>query len=206
MNTHTKESRPKVMLYEPRYLLRNAASHLFEELGWDVFNIRADMFIEDCCSIADKTTLIALDINGAGKNIIPFLRVIHRFSSLNYQIIAWLPKKDNTLSILLNALGIRHIFNESILHEEIAIFLDRHFLTGNYQEKPKKSKKLSNSELDILIDISKGMSVASIANLRHCSIKTVYSIKRNILTRLEITNHEWVVMLSRILKIQSIVF
>ncbi|MCU6398758.1 LuxR C-terminal-related transcriptional regulator [Enterobacter quasiroggenkampii] len=205
MNTHVKESRPKVLLYEPRYLLHNAASHLFEELGWNVFDIRADMFIEDCCSIADKTTLIALDINGAGKNIIPFLRAIHRLSSMNYKIIVWLPKKDSTFSILLNSLGVRHIFKESTLHEEIATFSARHFPPGNDQEQPKQRKKLSNSELDILIDISKGMSVASIANVRHCSRKTVYSLKRNILTRLEITNHEWIVMLSRILKIQSIV-
>lgn len=204
MNTPPHELTPKVVLYEPRYLLHNAISNIFNDYGWNVFDIRADMFVEDFCSITDKPALIALGMYGTGKNIIPFLQAIHRFSSMNYQIMIWLPKQDNAFKRFLTALGVRYIFTATSLYEELTDFAATYSLPEQPKNRPKTM--LTDNELAILLDISKGMNVASIANQRRCSNKTIYALKRNARTRIGLDAHEWLELLSKISKIKSIDF
>lgn len=196
------------MLYEPRHLLHNAITHVFDECGWDVFDVRADMFIEDFCSIVDKSVLVALGIDGTGKEIIPFLRAIHHFSSMNYQIMVWLSKQDDAFKKLLISLGVSYIFTETTLYEELNYFAAGRCFPTRCSEQPKSllRAKLTNNELDALLDISKGMSVARIANLRRCSNKTIYSLKKNACTRIGLNLHEWSGILTTISQIKSITF
>ena len=208
MNTLPHESRPKVVLYEPRLLLHNAVTHIFDEYGWDVFDIRAEMFIEDFCSIADQSALVALGINGTGKDIIPFLRAIHHFSSMDYQIVVWMSKQDDAFKKLLISLGVSYIFTETTLYEELTDFAARYSFPTRCPEQPKNllRTKLTNNELATLLDISKGMNIASIANLRRCSQKTIYSLKRNACTRIGLDAPEWLGILATISQIKSITF
>jgi DNA-binding CsgD family transcriptional regulator len=208
MNELPQESSPKVVLYEPRYLLNNAVTHIFDEYGWDVFDISADMFIKGFCSIVDKSALVALGIDGTGKEIIPFLRAIHHLSSMNYHIVVWLSKQDDVLKKLLISLGVSHIFTETTLYEELTYFADTHSFPTRCPEQPKSllRAKLTNNELTTFLEISKGMSVASIANLRRCSNKTIYSLKRNACTRIGLNTHEWSGLLTTISQIKSITF
>jgi len=204
MNTPPHELTPKVVLYEPRHLLHNAIINIFNHYGWNVFDIRADMYVEDFCSITDKSALIALGMYGTGKDIIPFLQAIHRFSSMNYQIMVWLPKQDNAFEKFLTTLGVRHIFTETSLYEELTHFAATHLLPK--QPKTRLRTMLTDNELAILLDISKGMSVTSIANQRRCSNKTIYALKRNARIRIGLDAHEWLELLSKISKIKSIDF
>lgn len=208
MKISPHESKPRLVLYEPRHLIHNVAAHIFEEHGWDVFDVRGDMFIEDFCSIADKSTLVALGITGTGQNIIHLLHAIHRLSSMSYQIVVWQPWQDNTFKKFLTAIGVRHIFTEPTLYEDLTDFAAARCLPVCWSEQPRNQlrKRLTDNELAILLDISNGMSIANIANVRRCSIKTVHSLKRNARTRIGLEIRELLDISFRISQIQSINF
>ncbi|MEB5959752.1 hypothetical protein MXL39_05810 [Enterobacter sichuanensis] len=209
METFEKITRPYVVLYESRHLFRSAAINLFEEQGCNIVTVKPDMPIKESLGIQNTSALVAIGLNGAGRDIFSILHDIYHLASQSFQIIVWVRWEFRILKKLLLALGVRHVFIEYVLYEELTDFfsvpryISEHWIT---QPKQHHSKILTNTELRTLLDMSKGLSVSCIALYRNRDSKTIYAHKRNARSRLEMDDSEWLDMLSKISLIYSLGF
>lgn len=199
------------LLYEPRLLFRKAAQRSLEARGYTVLEMGPGMLAEEVFVPAGDTQLIAIGLSSVGREIDNLLRVLHRLSALQAHIVVWLSEGDDLLVRLMHGLGVHSIRCETYLYEELSERgLSEPYLSSHWPErhanplKGDKNRKLSISELNTLIDSSRGMSANEIASFRHTSYKTVFTHKRNALQRLNLENSaQWLDLLARIEQIRS---
>lgn len=202
----------KVMLYEPRSLFRNAARYCLEDQGCKVTEIYHGRLVEEAFASDNHNAVIAIGLTGAGEEIYSLLRVIHILSAQNQNLLVWLPERDNLLSYLVHGLDVHSLLCETRLEEELSqwvqcqTFTSLHFPSRiNSVLKGGRRSKLSESELDMIIDFSRGLSANDIAHSRHSSYKTVFTHKRNAQQRLNFDSSvQWLDLLTRLQQLRSI--
>lgn len=196
-----------VVLSETRQLFRHVIKNHFEESGYTVECATGHFLTEMTCHPYKDIPLIVLGVAGSGWEVRNTLRLIHYFSTRGYEVAVWVPEDDRLILRLMLGLGAFHILAEERLTEELPkLSLNHSFLTPVAQHLPGKEliKTLSPSELDILLDASRGMKSKEIATLRHISYKTVSTHKRNACQRLGLENSaEWFELLASIDKIYT---
>lgn len=191
-----------VVLFEPRLLFRNIVKHHFDECGHSVVCASWHFLTEEVCHLYEDNPLIVIGISGSGTEFRNVLRLIHHLAMRHYEIAVWVPQDERLLIQLMLGLGICHVLAEEHLSDELPKLSQHpHVLTPTAQfiACARQIKRLSPSELNVLLDAARGMNVRQIAAFFHNSDKTIFSHKRNICQRLDLVNgSEWLELLAKI--------
>ncbi|MFL4368455.1 helix-turn-helix transcriptional regulator [Enterobacter asburiae] len=191
-----------VVLFEPRLLFRNIVKHHFDESGHSVVCASWHFLTEEGCHLYEDNPLIVIGIAGSGTEFRNAIRLIHHLVTRNYEIAVWVPQDERLIIQLMLGLGICHVLAEEHLSDELPKLSQHpHVLTPKAQfiACNRQIKRLSPTELNVLMDAARGMSMKQIATFRHNSYKTICSHKHNVCERLGLVNGaEWLELLAKI--------
>ncbi len=201
---------PALFVYEPRMLLRTAVTHLLGEEGTHVqsFQVLSHLKEQIYACTADNKILLA-GLSGAGANIAELLQLIRQVKSLKVKTLVWVSAEYPWMFKILNA-----IYTVEILEEEALASRLQSALNGIKEASPqairqqdsiKRERRITLTELDILLQFAAGLSSREMADIRHCNYKTIFSWKHNICEALNIETHaQWLEMLTEIVQLSSI--
>lgn len=199
-------------MYEPRLLFQHAARHSFETRRCPVALIHSGGLVEEVFAFDTDDGLFAAGLSGAGEELFSLLRMIHRLAAQKADLVVWLPEGSVLLAQLMHGLGVQTLLCESYLQEE----LPQRMANPNFSSphlpqwrspigKGETKRRLSESELDTLIDCARGLDSRQIATLRHSSYKTVFTHKRNARIRLQLENAtQWLDLLARLEQLHTL--
>jgi len=196
----------KILLYEPRMLVRSLAQHLIDGRSRPLWLHQVSTpYIEDIRNSVNKDMCVLVGVGGVGPNFSEVLRLFRYLKIMKINTIAWIPSGYLYLSRLLNAVGVNEILIEDDLPNALMVTLQKMTTHGDTAIKRRRVPDLSQTELDILLQFSAGLSAKDISIERGCCYKTVFSWKHNIYTILEIkTPDQWLTMLAEMAQISTL--
>lgn len=181
-----------------------------EKFECRVYNIFDDDMVG--MFLSNPNSLFAIGLNGVGRNLFTLMEIIHQATEKTINLVVWLAADDIELASLLNSLGVNSLICESCLSEELPkrlvnmLFSSSQFqIMHKYPLKGAGIKKLTKSELGVLIDYSRGLDIHEISRLRNISDKTVYAHIHNARLRLNLDDRtRWFSLLTRLRQISSL--
>jgi DNA-binding CsgD family transcriptional regulator len=200
---------PALFLYEPRMLLRTVVTHLIAD-EHAVLNSSLNLvhLTENVQLSIASNKILLVGIAGAGSSVHDLLRLIRDIKSLKVKTLVWLPSGFPWMLKILYA-----VYAESIISEEnlaTALLPALRDLAGRKPTMYRQYKaaasprRITMTELDILLQFASGLSSREMAAYRQCSYKTIFSWKHNICAALNIENHaQWLEMLTEIVQLTS---
>ncbi|MCU6398424.1 LuxR C-terminal-related transcriptional regulator [Enterobacter quasiroggenkampii] len=197
----------KVVVFESRLLFRNIVNNYFTETGHSVSFVSGHNLTEEVCLAAQDNALIALGIAGVGTHFKNVLRVIHYVSNLHREVAVWVPEAEGMLLQLMLGLGVSHVLAEEHLADEMpGITPYSQFITPTAQSLARRHeiKRITSSELNVLLDATQGMSVNQIAAYRNRNYKTIIAHRRNMCQKMGLENGaDWFELLVKIEKMNA---
>jgi DNA-binding CsgD family transcriptional regulator len=200
---------PALFLYEPRMLLRTVVTRLMEEHHSAIqsFPVLPHLTENVCSSTADNKILL-VGLGGAGTAFTDLLRFIRSVKAFKVKTLVWIPSGNPWMHKLLSTIHAAEIIREEELTSELLPVLDE--LSGlksiSYRnpDATKRQRRMTQTELEILLQFASGLSSRDMADSRQCSYKTIFSWKHNICEALNIeTNAQWLEMLTEIVQLSS---
>jgi DNA-binding NarL/FixJ family response regulator len=192
-------SRPLVILYEPRVLLRNGLCAQLQEQGQHVISCRAfEQITEEICIQTNSPKVLVVGAGGLGDSVSKMLRIFHYTKAMALKTLVYLPYQDELLTRLFMASGASGCLAEDELEEKLLPAIN------DSRIKRHRGQYFSFSEMNVLLDYASGMQTQEIAVRRNCSYKTVFTFKRNARMRLDIeTKAGWMDLLTAINQLSS---
>lgn len=193
------DSRPLIILYEPRVLLRYGLSLQLQELGHQVMAcLSPDRLTEEICNQSDTPKVLLVGAAGLEGQLGKILRTLHFTKTLSLKTVIYLPQKEELLTRLFIASGANYCLTEDELGSRLPLMIN------DVSSRYLRGKHFSLSELNVLLDYSTGLQTQEIASRRRCSYKTVFTFKRNARLRLDIdTKAGWMNLLSAMAQLSS---
>lgn len=196
-------------LYEPRMLLRAVITTLIT--GEHVLlqsSLTLEHLTENVQLSIASNKIILVGIAGAGTSLHDLLRLIREVRSLKIKILVWLPSEYIWMSKLLQAIYVECIISEGNLATELLPAMRDLARCKSMMYRPCRAapspRRITMTELDILLQFASGLSSREMAEHRQCSYKTIFSWKHNICAALNIENHaQWLDMLTEIVQLTS---
>ena len=199
-----------LFLYEPRMLHRMAVTNVIEEQQHRVQSYQLLSSLIEHLNESTKDNKIALiGVGGSGESFFELLKVIRRMRALRVRVLAWVPIEYRWVSQLLAALHVSVVLHDDELAPAFSAALAK-LLEANpaasRQSKPLNPvRRLTLTELDILLQFASGFTSREMAEQRGCNHKTIFSWKHNICEALELTSHsEWLDMLTEMTQLSSL--
>lgn len=200
------------ILYEPRPLFHHAARHSIESHGCSLTCIHPGGLSEEVITLRTDNALFATGLSGAGDELFSLLRIIHSLAAENVELTVWIPAGDALLVQLMYGLGVQTLLCESYLQEELPqrirnpAFSSPHLPQWCPPDGISQNKvRLTDRELDTLIDCARGLNPYEIASLRHASYKTIYVHRSNVRRRLNLGNSvQWLDLLARLTQFRTL--
>lgn len=200
---------PALFLYEPRMLMRTVVTNLLPEQHpyIQAHQVLPSLIENIHASRSDNKTLL-VGIGGAGHAFYDLLRLIRRMKSLKVKTIVWVPAEYPWMLRLLNSLHV----HQAIIEEDIAAVLpDVASTVMNARPRPvrdpsalKRTRSITQTELDILLQFASGLSSREMSEQRDCSYKTIFSWKHNLCEALELESHsDWLEVLFQLSQLSS---
>lgn len=200
---------PSLYLYEPRMLLRTIIGSAIDPkyLNFQLAPTLADL-IRNVAEDTAKNKIILAGIAGAGPALPELLRFIRNAKALKIKTLLWAPAGYPWVFRLLSALHTPKVLSEDDLVDELIPALNMlsrmNPLLNRNIGQGARARRITLTELDILLQFSAGLSSKEMANSRQCSYKTIFSWKHNICEALSIDTHaQWLEMLSEIVQLSS---
>ncbi|MEP8888249.1 LuxR C-terminal-related transcriptional regulator [Enterobacter roggenkampii] len=201
-----------IILYEPRPLFRCVAKSCIHSCNGVMAVIEPGALTEEAYTFNNKNAVLAAGLSGASEELYTLLRLIHHLSMLGREIIVWIAERDLSLAGLMYGLGVHTLLCEHYLEEELVQRIRSPcfrsaYLPSRPEERGRgvKNIRLSDTELNMLIDCARGLNAYEIASLRHVGYKTVFTHKRNIQLRLGLEKPaRWLDLLNRLEQIRSV--
>lgn len=198
---------PALFLYEPRMLLRAVVTQLVQEeySSFQAYQTLSQL-TDDLSAKTSSNKLLLVGIAGAGGELTDLLRFIRNNKSL--KILAWVPAEYPWLFKLLNSVYVGQVVCEENIATELQPALKeligiKSVSTGN-NGGAKRPRRITLTELEILLQFAAGLSSREMADYRQCSYKTIFSWKHNICEALNIeTNAQWLEVLTEIVQLSS---
>lgn len=206
---HGSKTRLALYLFEPRMLLRTVISSVLDQEYSTVQSSQTLAYLtESVCGDTVKNKTVLAGIAGAGAALPDLLRFIRNVKALKIKTVVWVPAGYPWMCKLLNALYVLTVLSEENLVDELlpAINSLPHVnpLLNRKGEQAGRPRRITLTELDILLQFAAGMSSKEMADFRQCSYKTIFSWKHNICEALNIDTHaQWLEMLTEIVQLSS---
>lgn len=196
---------PMLFLYEPRQLLRSLVLRNIEERNYSVQSGQIlQPFMQEVGEIKADNKILLLGMGGAGHSLFELLCLVRKMKSLKVKIIAWVPADFPWVSRLLTALYVQHVVHEEALNTQLLPVL-KEVLEVQTTALRQSARRITQTELDILLQFAAGLSSREMAEKRGCSYKTIFSWKHNISEALELESHsQWLEMLTEITELSSL--
>ncbi|MGL4723229.1 MAG: helix-turn-helix transcriptional regulator [Scandinavium sp.] len=200
---------PALFLYEPRMLMRTVVTNLLTE---QYPHIQAHQtlpsLIESLHGSYSENKTLLIGIAGAGHAFFDLLRCIRRMKSLKVKILVWVPAEYPWMLPLLRAIHVQQV----LVEEEIATLLPA-AADNIVSARPRparetgevrRTRSITQTELDILLQFASGLSSREMAAQRNCSYKTIFSWKHNICEALALESHsDWLDVLFELSQLSS---
>ncbi|MDX6041532.1 helix-turn-helix transcriptional regulator [Scandinavium lactucae] len=202
---------PALFLYEPRMLLRTVVTHLVteENATLQAFQTLPHLTEHVRGSSADSRILL-VGMGGAGGMASDLLRFIREVKAIKVKTLVWIPAQYPWMRKLLNTLYVAKIIDEDNLATALQPALQELIGTGTRTvlKRPhamaQHPRRITLTELDILLQFASGLSSREMADSRQCSYKTIFSWKHNICAALNINTYaQWLEMLAEIVQLTS---
>ncbi|HEX4501884.1 MAG TPA: LuxR C-terminal-related transcriptional regulator [Scandinavium sp.] len=200
---------PALFLYEPRMLLRTVVTSLVEgnDSAIQSFPVLPHL-TENVCSSTAENKIMLVGLGGAGAAFPDLLRFIRSVKTFKVKTLVWVPDEYPWLQKLLSTIYAGRIILEENLGSALLPALNE--LSGlktiSYRSSnaTKRPRRMTQTELEILLQFASGLSSREMADNRKCSYKTIFSWKHNICEALNIeTNAQWLEMLTEIVQLSS---
>ncbi|MFP2422936.1 helix-turn-helix transcriptional regulator [Pseudescherichia vulneris] len=200
---------PALFLYEPRMLLRTVVTHLVTEENATLQTFQSLPHLAEYVrsSTADNKTLL-VGIGGAGDRFSDLLRFIREVKTMKVKTLVWIPAQYPWVRKLLNTLYVGKIIDETCLatalRPAVQELLAARAALNRQHATVLHPRRITLTELDILLQFASGLSSREMAETRQCSYKTIFSWKHNICEALNINTHaQWLEMLTEIVQVTS---
>jgi DNA-binding CsgD family transcriptional regulator len=163
---------------------------------------------ENVCSSTADNKILLVGLGGAGAVFTDLLRFIRSVKAYKVKTLVWVPNEYPWLYKLLSTIYV----GKTILEENLgtALLPALNELSGlkstSYRnsDATKRPRRMTQTELEILLQFASGLSSREMADSRQCSYKTIFSWKHNICEALNIeTNAQWLEMLTEIVQLSS---
>lgn len=196
----------QILLYEPRVLLRSLVQHLIDGKSRPLWPHQiSTSYITDIRSSANKSMCVLVGVGGVGQNFAELLRLFRYLKMMKVKTVAWVPADYLYLTKLLRAVGVNEVLTEEGLTNELTATLQKMAAPWDAAIKRRRVPDISQTELDILLLFSAGLSAKDISVHRGCCYKTVFSWKHNICMSLDIkTPDQWLTVLAEIAQISTL--
>ncbi len=190
-------------------LLRTAVTNLLTEQHSQIQSHQVlPSLIESIHATRSDNKTLLIGVGGAGHAYYDLLRFIRRMKSLKVKTIVWVPAEYPWMLRLLNSLHVHQV----IVEEDIATVLPA-LVTEVMGAKPrsaretggvKRTRSITQTELDILLQFASGLSSREMSEQRNCSYKTIFSWKHNLCEALELESHsDWLEVLFQLSQLSS---
>lgn len=201
---------PALFLYEPRMLVRSVVISTLEEenIAVQLHQSQRTLFESICGCQRDKKILL-VGIGGAGQELADILRLIRKMKTMKVKVIAWVPPGYPCMLRLLNALHTSQVLMEdeldTTLSQAVKDQLENKTQFNRQAGGLRRLRTITQTELEILLQFSFGMSSKEMADQRRCSYKTIFSWKHNICEGLILDTHaQWLEMLTELSTLTSL--
>lgn len=200
---------PVLFLYEPRMLLRTVVTSLVEGNDSTIQSFPVlPHLTENVCSSTAENKILLVGLSGAGVAFPDLLCFIRSVNTFKVKTLVWVPDEYLWLQKLLSTLYAGKIILEENLGSALLPALNE--LSGlksiSYRNSnvTKRPRRMTQTELEVLLQFASGLSSREMADSRKCSYKTIFSWKHNICEALNIeTNAQWLEMLTEIVQLSS---
>jgi len=196
-------------IYEPRMLLRSVISSTIDP---KYPNLQAMQTLTNLTKYVSEDTvknkIVLAGVAGAGPALHDLLRFIRNAKALKIKTLIWAPVRHPWMLRLLSALHADKVLSEDDLAEELIPALNmlsciKPLFNRNIAQGAH-TRRITLTELEILLQFSVGLSAKEMASVRQCSYKTIFSWKHNICEALNIETHaQWLEMLSEMVQLSS---
>jgi len=195
------------VICENRELYRRAAQRKLESYCTQISALSPIHFIETICSGVEKEDVFAIGLCGAGRDLCNLLQGIHHLCNRGCRVAVWIPEKSHNLFMLVKSLGVNYILSEETLLDELSqlaladTYVSPRFASTGTPESTLQ-RRITLCELKILFDCIDHKKASDIAILRHLSIKTVYTHRRNLKIHMNIKSEgQWIALLLQLKEI-----
>jgi DNA-binding CsgD family transcriptional regulator len=205
-----RKNRTTLYLFEPRMLLRSVISSALEQQFCNFHSPQTLAYLmESVCSDKANSKIILAGVAGAGPALPDLLRFIRKAKALKIKTVLWVPAGYPWMFRVLSALHAVKVLPEETLTDELIPLLNTfervNPLLSKNAELYARSRHITLTELEILLQFAAGLSSKEMADSRQCSYKTIFSWKHNICEALNIDSHaQWLEMLTEIGQISSL--
>ncbi|WP_176504325.1 LuxR C-terminal-related transcriptional regulator [Enterobacter sp. CC120223-11] len=201
---------PSLFLYEPRLLMRMLVASRVETdfPSLEVYPLIPPS-IENLTGTFPGNKVLLFGVGGAGHSLYELLRAVRKMKSLKVKTIGWLPCGYPWLQRLMRALGVKQVICEEELDAQLYRVLRETISSKPPAFRPTedavRTKVMTQTELEILLQFAAGLSSKEMAERRGCSYKTIFSWKHNICEALAVESHaQWLELLSELVQLTSL--
>ena len=201
---------PALFLYEPRMLLRTVVLNVIEK---EQLVVQSHQLLLPLMETLSESTadnkIMLIGVGGAGESFFELLRMIRRMKALKVKTLVWLSPEYIWTAKLLTALHVSKVADESELDSRLSPLLTETLTLAASSARQSKSvkpgRRLTLTELDVLLQFASGLSSREMAELLGCNHKTIFSWKHNICEALELTSHgQWLEMLTELNQLSAL--
>lgn len=191
-------------------LLRSVISSVLEQQCCNFHSAQTLAYLmENVCGDKANSKIILAGVAGAGPALPDLLRFIRSAKSLKIKTVLWVPAGYPWMFRVLRALHAVNVLSEENVADELIPMLNAfdcvNPLLSQKAEPSARSRRITLTELEILLQFAAGMSSKEMADSRQCSYKTIFSWKHNICEALNIDTHaQWLEMLTEIVQLSSL--
>lgn len=200
---------PALFLYEPRMLMRTAVTNLLTEHHSQIqpHQVLPSLIESIHTTRSDNKTLL-IGVGGSGHAYYDLLRLIRRMKSLKVKTIVWVPAEYPWMLRLLNSLHVHRVIAEediaSVLPAVVSEVMSARPKSARESSGIKRTRSITQTELDILLQFASGLSSREMSEQRNCSYKTIFSWKHNLCEALELESHsDWLEVLFQLSQLSS---
>lgn len=190
-------------------LLRSVISDVLDQEYSSIHSSQSlNYLMENVCEDTTKNRIILAGVAGAGPALPDLLRFIRNAKHLKIKTLLWVPTGYPWMFRLLSALHTAKVLQEENIVDELMPALNIVSRVNSSSNKnignSARIRRITLTELDVLLQFAAGLSSKEMAGNRQCSYKTIFSWKHNICEALNIDNHaQWLEMLSEIVQLSS---